>query len=323
MKIKSINKIIAKPFIKWAGGKTQLLPTFADYYPNELTNGEIERYIEPFVGGGAVLFEMLNKYDIEEVYISDINRDLINTYLTIKYYVEELIEYLTQNEKKYLELDNEGRKELYYQVRDDFNSSISQLENNKQNIKRAGQFIFLNRTCFNGLFRVNRSGLFNVPMGDYKNPTICDSENLYAVSMALKNVKIYCGDYRECIQYVDNNTLVYFDPPYRPLNATSSFTSYSKFDFDDKAQIQLAEFFNQLSDLGAKLILSNSNPKNTDPNDLFFDNIYSEFNIYTINAKRMINSKGTQRGSVSEIIVTNYSKKDESMEDEDEIHQAL
>jgi len=298
------STVCAKPFVKWAGGKGQLLDTFKQYYPSSLIKGCIRRYIEPFVGGGAVLFETLQKYKVEEAFIFDINEDLINTYAAIKNDVDTLVEYLSGLESKYLNLDEESRKGMYYEIRNAYNSRT--LKSGQPDIERATQFIFLNRTCFNGLYRVNRAGHFNVPSGDYKNPTICDEDNLYAASFLLQRVHIFAGDYRECAGYVNKDSFVYFDPPYRPLNVTSSFTSYSKFDFTDEAQIQLANFFSEMNDTGALLMLSNSDPKNEDPNDNFFDELYKNFFIHRIKAKRAINSNGSRRGLISELLVTNY-----------------
>ena len=297
----------AKPFVKWAGGKGQLLDIFEQYYPVPLREGGIRRYIEPFVGGGAVLFEILQKYRIEEAFIFDINEDLINTYIVIKNNVDALVEYLSGLEYKYLKLSKDVRKEMYYEIREAYNSRT--LKNNQLDIERAAQFIFLNRTCFNGLYRVNRAGLFNVPSGDYKNPTICDKKNLYAASSLLQRVHIFTGDYKESIKYVNRYSFVYFDPPYRPLNITSNFTSYSKFDFTDEDQVRLAHFFAEMNDAGASLMLSNSDPKNENPDDNFFDELYGNFYIHRIKAKRAINSNGGRRGLVSEILVTNYRVK--------------
>lgn len=296
--------VYAKPFVKWAGGKGQLLETFEQYYPKKLIEGHIRRYIEPFVGGGAVLFDVLQKYKIEEAYIFDINEDLINTYLVIKNNVDILVEHLFGLECKYLNLNGEARKEMYYEIRDAYNSRA--YKSNQPEIERAAQFIFLNRTCFNGLYRVNRAGLYNVPHGDYKNPTICDEKNLHAVSSLLKKVHIYQGDYKESAKYIERDSFVYFDPPYRPLNVTSSFTSYSKYDFSDEDQVQLAHFFTEMNDTGAFLMLSNSDPKNENPDDNFFDDLYKGFHIHRIKAKRAINSNGERRGLISEILVTNY-----------------
>lgn len=293
-----------RPFVKWAGGKGSLIPQLNNFYPYELKNGIIERYIEPFVGGGAVLIDILQKYDVQEAYAFDINIDLINSYNVIKNNVEDLITNLKQMETEYLQLEQEERKNYFYNKRDEYNNY--RLEGIEQNIQRAAQFIYLNRTCFNGLYRVNKAGKFNVPMGNYKNPTICDEENLRNLSELIQNVQFQYGDYRRSMEYVTENTFVYFDPPYRPLNVTSGFTSYTKEDFNDDNQRELAEFYRELNEQNAKLMLSNSNPKNTNKEDTFFDNIYQGFNIDEIYASRMINANSKGRGKISEILVTNY-----------------
>ena len=293
-----------RPFVKWAGGKGSLIPQLNNFYPYELKNGIIERYIEPFVGGGAVLINILQKYDVQEAYAFDINIDLINSYNVIKNDVEDLITNLKQMETEYLRLEQEERKNYFYNKRDEYNNYT--LEENEHNIQRAAQFIYLNRTCFNGLYRVNKAGKFNVPMGSHKNPTICDEENLRNLSKLIQNVQFQYGDYRRSMEYVTENTFVYFDPPYRPLNVTSGFTSYTKEDFNDENQKELAEFYRELNEQNAKLMLSNSNPKNTNKEDNFFDNIYQGFNIDEIYASRMINANSKGRGKISEILVTNY-----------------
>lgn len=299
---------IVKPFVKWAGGKNSLLPQLTKYYPLELKDGTIERYIEPFVGGGAVLIDILQRYKVKEVYAFDINIDLINCYNVIKNNVEELIKQLEKKEKKFISLDNEERQKYFYDIREEYNSYKLM---NELNIKRASEFIFLNRTCFNGLYRVNKEGKFNVPCGKYKNPTICDSNNLINLSKLIENVVFEYGDYKKSEQYVDNNTFVYFDPPYRPISATSGFTSYTKEDFNDGAQIELAKYYNKLSLKNAKLMLSNSNPKNINENDTFFENIYKGFYINEVFAKRMINSNVKGRGQISELLITNYEEQEE------------
>ena len=293
-----------RPFVKWAGGKGSLIPQLNNFYPYELKNGIIERYIEPFVGGGAVLIDILQKYDIQEVYAFDINIDLINSYNVIKCNVEKLINNLKQMETEYLQLGQEERKNYFYNIRNEYNNY--ELEENEQNIQKAAQFIYLNRTCFNGLYRVNKNGKFNVPIGSYKNPTICDEENLRQLSQLIQNVQFQYGDYSKSMEYVTENTFVYFDPPYRPLNVTSGFTSYTKEDFNDDNQRELARFYGELNVRNAKLMLSNSNPKNTNKEDTFFDNIYQGFNINQIQASRMINANSNGRGKISEILVTNY-----------------
>lgn len=294
----------AQPFIKWAGGKGQLLSTFREFYPQSLMTGRIKRYVEPFVGGGAVLFDIVQSFPIEEAMIIDINRDLINTYKAVRDHVDCLIRLLEDIEQEYLAQDMETRKKTYYGIRKAFN--LRKVDTGQVDTEKASQFIFLNKTCFNGLYRVNKSGGFNVPFGDYKSPTICAAENLSVASMLLKKVEIVHGDFRKASTYADSETFVYFDPPYRPLNETSSFTSYSKQDFTDDDQVALADFYRRLHDTGALLMLSNSDPRNADPLDCFFDDLYNGFNIHRVQAKRAINSKGNSRGPLSEILVTNY-----------------
>lgn len=294
-----------KPFVKWAGGKNSLIPQITKYYPFELKNGFIERYIEPFVGGGAVLIDILQKYEVKEAYAFDINIDLINCYNVIKNNVEELINELDKKEKKFIALNDEERQNYFYDIRAEYNSYKL---NDELDAKRASEFIFLNRTCFNGLYRVNKEGKFNVPCGKYKNPTICDSNNLRNLSELIKNVIFEYGDYRKSEKYVNNNTFVYFDPPYRPLSVTSGFTSYTKEDFNDDDQKELAKYYNELSLKNAKLMLSNSNPKNVNKNDNFFEDIYKGFCINEVSAKRMINSNAKGRGEISELLITNYEE---------------
>ena len=293
----------AKPFLKWAGGKGQLLPEIQNYYPFD--NGKITKYAEPFVGGGAVLFDILSRYNLEEVYISDINAELINTYRVIHDDINELISTLAVMQKNFVPMDTEQRKVYYLAKRERFNDLKV---NGKEsiNVEKAALMIFLNKTCFNGLFRVNRKGLFNVPMGSYKNPLICDEENLRAVSEKLQNVKIVCGDYRESADFIDKNTFVYFDPPYRPLTDTASFTAYTENLFDDEEQIKLARFVDDMNKKGAKIVISNSDPKNTNAGDNFFDNIYSAHKITRVEATRMINSNSEARGKIKELLISNF-----------------
>ncbi len=297
-----------KPFVKWAGGKNSLIPQLTKYYPLELKDGTIERYIEPFVGGGAVLIDILQRYKVKEAYAFDINIDLINCYNVIKNNVEELIKQLEKKEKNFISLDNEERQKYFYDIREEYNSYKLK---NELNIKRASEFIFLNKTCFNGLYRVNKDGKFNVPCGKYKSPTICDSNNLRNLSGLIANVAFEYGDYRQSEQYVNNNTFVYFDPPYRPISTTSGFTSYTKENFNDADQIELAKYYDKLSLKNAKLMLSNSNPKNINENDTFFEKIYKGFYINEVFAKRMINSNAKERGQISELLITNYEEQDE------------
>lgn len=292
--------IKTKPFVKWAGGKSQLISEIRKKYPKN-----IKCYCEPFVGGGAVLFDILANYKPEKVLINDINKELIITYYQLQNNVDNLIKKLFALQNEFISADLEKRKIIYNNNRKLYNSLKNKsCENNELEI--ASLFIFLNKTCFNGLYRVNKNGDFNVPMGSYKNPLICDEFNLKKSSSLLKNVKIICGDYSRCIDYINDETFVYIDPPYRPLTQTSSFTSYSAKVFDDKEQIRLADFINIISRKGAIVVASNSDPQNADENDMFFDNLYRNYSIKRIQAKRAINSKSEGRGNVSELLISNF-----------------
>ena len=302
---------MVKPFVKWAGGKGSLISQLKNFYPFELENETINKYVEPFVGGGAVLINILQKYDVKEAYAFDINLDLINCYNIIKIDVDSLIKELDKKEKEFLELEDDERQKYFYNIRKEYNSY--KIQENESSVKRASEFIFLNRTCFNGLYRVNKNGEFNVPCGKYKNPTICDSKNLRNLSYLIRNVVFQYGDYKKSKRYIDSNTFVYFDPPYRPLSITSGFTSYAKEDFNDENQKELANYFKELDEKNAKLMLSNSNPKNTNKDDNFFEEIYKGFNINEISAKRMINAKG--RGEISELLITNYKEMEKCIQE--------
>lgn len=283
-----------------AGGKSQLISRIRKKYPKN-----IKCYCEPFVGGGAVLFDILANYKPEKVLINDINKELIITYYQLQNNVDNLIKKLFALQNEFISADLEQRKIIYNNNRKLYNSLKNKsCENNELEI--ASLFIFLNKTCFNGLYRVNKNGDFNVPMGSYKNPLICDEFNLKKSSSLLKNVKIICGDYSRCIDYINDETFVYIDPPYRPLTQTSSFTSYSAKVFDDKEQIRLADFINIISRKGAIVVASNSDPQNADENDMFFDNLYRNYSIKRIQAKRAINSKSEGRGNVSELLISNF-----------------
>ena len=291
-----------KPFLKWAGGKGQLLKEIEKYYPFDRG---IIKYAEPFVGGGAVLFDILSKYNLEEIYISDINAELINTYVIVSDNIEELIELLKTYQFEYVPLDTEDRKSYYMALRERFND-LKINGNKAENIEKAALMIFLNKTCFNGLYRVNKKGLFNVPMGAYKNPLICDEKNLRAVSEKLQNVKIVCGDYRKSANFIDEHTFVYFDPPYRPLTETASFTAYTENLFNDEEQIELAEFVESMHKKGANVLVSNSDPKNSNAEDDFFDKIYSAHKIKRVEATRMINCNSEARGKIKELLISNF-----------------
>jgi len=292
---------IAKPFLKWAGGKTQLINDIEKALPKDISNDKFT-YIEPFVGSGAVLFWMLNNFpNLRKAVINDINEDLINTYKTIASRPKELISILQilQDEFHRLEGKDEAKKEYYYSKRELYN------KRKEEQSGQAALFIFLNRTCFNGLYRVNRKNEYNVPMGSYKRPTICDKENILAVSQALQKVEIFCGDYEETLNFADNNTLFYFDPPYKPLSETSSFNSYAKDEFNDAEQIRLRDFCHKLDTLGHTWILSNSDVKGKNDNDNFFDDLYSDFNIKRVDARRSINANPEKRGALKELLITN------------------
>lgn len=305
------SPFLARPFIKWAGGKGQLIETLASFLPPEMKSGKIKKYAEPFIGGGSLFFYIAQEYtSIESYYISDLNEEIILAYKTIKHDVKSVIDELQSLEKIFYSLNQIEQKEFYYQIRSNFNCERS--KTNFHNfepgwIKRTSMLIFLNRTCYNGLFRVNSKGLFNVPFGDYKNPKICDKENLLAVSYVLQNAEIKCGDFTLSNEFIDENSFVYFDPPYRPISKTSNFTSYSKYNFDESEQIRLAHYFYSLSAIGAKLMLSNSDPTNENPQDRFFENLYKDFKIRRVDASRMINCNGKRRGKIRELVITNYS----------------
>lgn len=291
-----------KPFLKWAGGKGQLIKEIERYYPFE--NGKITKYAEPFVGG-AVLFDILSKYDLDEVYISDINAELINTYRIIRDDVDALIKMLSDMQNDFIPLDTDNRKAYYIKKRERFND-LKVNGDESINIEKAALMIFLNKTCFNGLFRVNKKGQFNVPMGSYKNPLICDELNLRAVSDKLQKVTIVCGDYRKSADFIDDKTFVYFDPPYRPITDTASFAAYTENLFNDDEQIKLAKFVDEMHRKGAKVVISNSDPKNSNTEDDFFDNIYSAHKIKRVEATRMINCNSEARGKIKELLISNF-----------------
>ena len=291
-----------RPFVKWAGGKGQLLDVLKTNIPSGLGT-TITKYAEPFVGGGAFLFALLNEYSFEQVYINDNNKELINAFNVIKDNCQVLIEELQNFQSEYEKLDIAAQQTYYYEQRNRFND----LALNETNaIVKAALFIFLNRTCFNGLYRVNKSGKFNVPAGKYKNPLICDKENLTNISKRLQNVIMRACDYHDVDEFADEKTFVYFDPPYRPLNVTSAFTSYTENQFNDNDQIELAKFYKHLADKGVKVLLSNSDPHNVNFDDNFFDDLYAEFDIQRITAVRMINSNAEKRGDVTELLIKNY-----------------
>lgn len=297
------TKIKAKPFLKWAGGKTQLLSTIDFFLPENFKNEKDITYIEPFVGGGAMLFFMLQQYpNISSVVINDINPHLIKCYTVIRDTPTLLIEYLSGLQSNYRGLvDYDSQKQFYLNIRDRFNNEII------SDIEEAAYMIFMNRTCFNGLYRENSKGKFNVPFGKYINPTICDKSLILSDSELLQRVEILNGDFSQTRNYIKGYTFVYFDPPYRPLDTTSSFNSYVKEAFDDNEQRRLHSFFAELSDNGCHEILSNSDCRGRNASDTFFDDLYKDFNIERVYAKRCINANPSKRGALTELLIRNYS----------------
>jgi len=292
----------AKPFLKWAGGKTQLITDIEKVLPQKFMSKKFT-YIEPFVGSGAILFWILNNFPkVEKAVINDINTDLTNAYKTIASNPKELISLLKDFQNEYHAIDTELdlKRDYYTQKRTLFNTR------SMDKVMQAALFIFLNKTCFNGLFRVNKSNGFNVPIGSYKKPPICDAENILAVCEALQKVEILSGDYQQTLKYAEKPALFYFDPPYKPLSKTSSFNTYSKDEFDDNEQIRLRDFCKTLNTQGHNWILSNSDVKGKDIEDNFFDDIYEEFHINRVFARRSINASGDKRGKLTELLITNY-----------------
>ena len=310
--IEETNELLkeAKPFLKWVGGKTKLLSEIESRLPEDIKEGKIKTYIEPFIGGGAVFFYMLSKYKFDNLIISDINKELILTYKVIKNNVEELISILEDNDEKYNSLSSlEEKQEFYNSIKNEFNKEKDILNYDaigENEIKHASFMIFLNKSCFNGLYRENKKGEFNVPFGKKEILNSFNRDNMLSINKALKDVTILNGDFEKVKKYIDKDTFIYMDPPYRPLKDKKSFKNYSKEEFNDDTQIRLNEFCKYINETGAKFMESNSDPKNTDEEDNFFDELYNDFNIERIKAARSVNSKGDGRGKVSEIIIKNY-----------------
>ena len=301
----NLNKTTnARPFVKWAGGKRGLISQLEEQLPTDFDKWENVTYIEPFVGGGAMLFYMLQQYpNIHHAVINDINSDLTTCYRTIRDNTEELIKSLREIQEAYYAMQTEeARKEFYLAVRDRYN------EKNLDAIENTSKLIFLNRTCFNGLYRVNKKGLFNVPFGKYSNPQICDEATIRADSELLKRVEILTGDFEETFRYAKDNTFFYFDPPYRPLSDTSSFNDYAKEAFNDDAQIRLKEYCDKIDKAGFSFMLSNSDCKGKNEEDNFFDVLYGKYHIERVWASRSINANPDKRGKLTEILVRNYIK---------------
>lgn len=292
----------AKPFIKWVGGKGQLIEQLEALLPADFSERENVTYIEPFVGGGAMLFYMLQTYpNIKSAVINDINPDLTLCYQVVRDNPTELIQSLNAIQSDYYALRTEEERKMYFlQQRERFNSkSLNEIDN-------TTLFFFLNRTCFNGLYRVNKSGKFNVPFGKYTTPTICDSATIYADSKLLQKVDIMTGDFEQTFAKIEGNTFFYFDPPYRPLSNTSSFNDYTKEDFNDNAQIRLKLFCDRLNENGVNFMLSNSDCLGKDGTDRFFDDLFIDYSIERVWASRNVNAIASKRGKLTEIVVNNY-----------------
>ncbi len=292
----------AKPFIKWVGGKTQLIEQLDAHLPADFEMWDDVTYIEPFVGGGAMLFYMLQRYpNIKHAVINDVNPDLITCYRTVRDTPEELIDSLKDIQNAYNALKTEeARKNFFLAVRDRYN------EKNLDPIENTTKFFFLNRTCFNGLYRVNKKGLFNVPFGKYANPQIFDPKTIRMDSELLRRVDILTGDFEATFDYAHGHTLFYFDPPYRPLSDTSSFNDYAKEAFNDDAQIRLKEYCDRVHNAGYHFMLSNSDCKGKNEEDNFFDVLYEAYHIERVWASRSINSNPNKRGKLTELLISNY-----------------
>lgn len=289
----------AKPFLKWVGGKTQLLPELEARLPVDFAHS-VDVYAEAFVGGGALLFRLLSKgLRPGRVIVNDSNRDLANAWRVVQSRADDLLGMLGRYAKDYGKLENEKEKRVYYgAVRRGYNEG--KLLAGEPDVHRAAQLIFLNRTCFNGLYRVNSQGRFNVPFGRYENPGICDAETIGAASAALEGIEILTGDFEAAVTGADARWFVYFDPPYRPISVTSAFCDYTQGGFGDAEQRRLAALCRHLDGAGARWMVSNS-----DSPDGFFDDLYRGFRIDRVQAARVINSRGSGRGKISELIVTN------------------
>jgi DNA adenine methylase len=292
----------AKPFIKWVGGKGQLIEQLEKHLPADFDSWKHATYVEPFVGGGAMLFYMLQAHpNIEHAIINDINADLTTCYRVVRDHPQELIEALSEMDATYRALaTEEDRRSFFMEVRTRYN------QKNLSPTQNTVCFFFLNRTCFNGLYRVNRKGEFNVPFGKYANPTICDPATILADSELLQKVEILTGDFEQTFQFAHGDTLFYFDPPYRPLSNTSSFNDYAKEAFNDEAQIRLKTYCDRIHAAGFRFMLSNSDCKGANEADTFFDDLYKDYHIDRVWATRSVNANPNKRGKLTEILVHDY-----------------
>lgn len=273
----------AKPFLKWVGGKQQLIEQFQPLFPVS-----VRRYHEPFLGGGAVYFHLWDTGRIlESAWLADTNAELVGAYLAVRDQVDEVLLALTQHEARHC-------RSYYYEIR-----ALDRQSNDLTNIDRAARMIYLNRTCYNGLYRVNRQGHFNVPMGSYKDPKIVFEETLRAASAALKTAQLRVGSFETVLEYAQPGDFVYFDPPYDPVSKTASFTSYTNSSFGDQEQRRLADIFIELARRGCYCMLSNSHTE-------FILGLYGDFRIELVRATRAVNSNGHARGAINEVVVLNY-----------------
>ncbi len=278
----------AKPFIKWVGGKGKLVPELVKLFPKKFNN-----YFEPFVGGGALFFSIQQSKKISFSSINDINNKLITAYKQIQNKPKELIFLLKNIETEYKKLSLKEQSKYFYDIREKYNKE------NLDDITTAGYLIFLNKTCFNGMYRENSKGEYNIPFGDQKNPTICDEKNILNVSKCLKNTEITNLSFEESVKKCKKGDLIYFDPPYYPINPTSTFTSYHKNSFGEKEQLLLRDTFKKLSEKHCFVMLSNSSAN-------FIKDVYKGFHFHYIYAARSINSNGSKRGKIKEVVITSY-----------------
>lgn len=294
------------PIVKWAGGKSKLATIIEEKILESTDLSKIETYVEPFIGGGSFFFYLAQKYEIKNKIISDINAELVNLYKVVQQIPENLIENANSLQKEYNEINSlEAKKEFFYRIRTRYNETIENMENLDLDVEQAVLFLFLNKVGFNGLYRVNSRGLYNVPFGQREKANLFKESNILGVSELLKDVKILNCGYDKTIDFAQDKSFFYFDPPYRPLSDSASFTSYAKSSFNDEDQIKLAEFCKLIDAKGARFALSNSDPKNHDLEDNFFDELFQDFRISRISAHRMIGAKAISRGKVSEILVIN------------------
>ncbi len=291
-----------KPFVKWAGGKGQLLSQLESLLPDDFATRQDIVYVEPFVGGGAMLFHVLSRYpNIKRAIVNDLNRDLIVCYKIIRDAPMRLVSMLHSLQIQYHKCnDEESKKDMYINKRSRYNSRQA------DELETAALFIFLNHTCFNGLYRVNSTGQYNVAFGKAVSPRICDGITILADNRILQRVELHHGDFEEITKTAERNHFFFLDPPYRPLTQSAAFTAYSKEGFGESDQKRLAALCRRLATVGCRWLLTNSDPHNVDVSDMFFERLYSGFDIHRIYASRMINSNGSGRGKITELAIRNY-----------------